>query len=54
MLDDFFSFSYIHHATCILSDQLVRRVILEAATAVEDDHMRDVAADQDCSGVDYI
>ena len=36
----------------MLTDQLVWRVMLEAATAVEDDHMRDVVTDQESSAVD--
>ena len=46
-LDDFFfSITNIHHATGILADQLVRGVMLGAEAAVENDYMRDVAADQ--------
>ena len=47
-LDDFFfSITNIHHATGILADQLVRGVMLDAEAAVENDYMRDVAADQE-------
>ena len=38
-------FPLLCYATGILSDQMVRSVMLDAATTVEDDHMRDLAAD---------
>ena len=49
-----FSLSNIHHAPGILADQLVRRVMLDAATVVDDDHLRDEAAYQEYLAVDHI
>ena len=37
----------INHTPGILADQLVRWVMLDAATVVELDHLRDAAADQE-------
>ena len=46
-LDDFFvTITNFHHATGILADQLVRGVMFDAEAAVENDYMRDVAAEQ--------
>ena len=44
-----------HHALCILSDQLVREgLLLDAATAVEDNRLRDEAADPEHPAVDHV
>ena len=55
-LDDFFFTlsNNIHHTPGNLSDQLLRRVMFDAANAVEDDHLRDVAADQVRPAMDHV
>ena len=57
-LGDFFSTlsNYsTHHALGTLADQLVQEgMLLDAATAVEDDRLRDEAADQEHQAVDHV
>jgi hypothetical protein len=43
-----------HHALGTLADQLFREGMLDAATAVEDDRLRDEAADQKHPAVDHV
>ena len=45
--DLFFPFYDIHHGPGILADQVVQVGMLDAATAKEDDHVRNVAAGQE-------
>ena len=54
-LDDFsVSIFKIHHAPCILAEQLVRRGLLDASTAVQDDNLKDVKADQEHPSMDHV
>ena len=52
----FISSNYSNHdALGTLSDQLVREgMLLDAATAIEDDRLRDEAADQEHPAVDHV
>ena len=43
-----------HHALGTLADQLFREGMLDAATAVEDDRLRDEAADQKHPAMDHV
>ena len=52
----FFTFSNdsTHHALCTMADQLLQEWMLDAATAVEDDRLRDEAAIQKHPAMDHV
>ena len=49
-----YTLSNIHHAPGILSDHLAWMEMIDAATVVEDDQLRDVAEDQEPPAVDRV